>query len=935
MTDGVAIRLLGPVTGVLDGREIDLGAARQRAVVAMLASPPDRVVTMGQLVEGLWGANPPASAGQSIYTYVAGLRRTLDPGRRPGQRSRVLVGEAGGYRLLVDPRQVDSCVFAELLETVDVRGPDDDDALRTLDRALALWRGVALSGLTGPFAETERMRLDELFLGATERRAELLIRLGRAREAIAPLRELTGRHPLRERLHELLVLALDGDGRQAEALQAFEEARRVLDAELGVLPGEGLRAAHKLLLSGGEEEPEPARPAVPRQLPRDLIGFVGRAAETTWLRSLLSPADGPPHPFVVISGPPGVGKSALAVHVAHQVEGRFTDGQLAVGLRGGTPGVSPLPPHEIAGRLLRGLGAANEEIPADLDEAAALWRSKLHGRKLLVLLDDAAGLAQVRPFLRTPLGVTLLVTSRESFSAGDDCVQLRLGRLTSSDAAVMLSGLAGADRVRADAERTAALVRLCDGLPLALRIAGARLADHPGWSLGALADRLADERGRLRELAAGDLAVRSSLASSHHGLATGSRPLDRLAARALPLLGLLHVPDVTAELTAMLLGSSVEEAERALERLADANLLERAHDRRYALHDLVRLFAGELRPADWKEALLRTLSYLAASARSASVTVDPHRVQLARHVEGPVREHADAGRAAAWLRAERQVLNAAAVQALDSPDDDLAELGVTLTFALLWQQQREHAGQEMIDLNVPALRVCERLGDERLALVAHDNIANGLRLTGRAEQGVPHLEAALELAARIGDSFGELRALGNLANLHVTAQRYVKALPYAERQLDVARATGSQVGVRFALIVIGKSLLGLGRAREAYEPLCEALDGALAAGDDTHEAHVRLALGDVLIQLGDPEHALEHLRVAQSLLGSTGHRFNVNALISLSQVSRALGRLDEALSYADDAVRVTERFGYLSWEKRARDEQAAVRAAMSIAAGRS
>ncbi|RSN16106.1 hypothetical protein DMB42_04900 [Nonomuraea sp. WAC 01424] len=424
MIDGIGIRLLGPVTGVLGDAEIDLGAARQRAVVAMLASPPGRVVTKGRLVEGLWGDDAPPSAEQSVYTYVAGLRRALEPGREPGRRSTVLVGEAGGYRLLLAPRQVDSCLFTELVEEARLLDPGrGDDALRVLEQALSLWRGVALSGLAGPFAEAERSRLEQLFLSATEARAETLLRLGRQREAITALQDLVGRHPLREHLHELLVLALHGADRQAEALLAYERARRTLDEELGVLPGEGLRAAHRVVLSGGAEEPPSATTSVPRQLPRDLIGFVGRSEEVARLRSLLAPEAGPPHPVVAVSGPPGVGKSALAVHVGHAVEDRFPDGQLAIALRGGTPGVAPLPAHEIAGRLLRGIGTSNEDIPVDVDEAAAMWRSRLHGRRLLVLLDDAAGLTQIRPFLGTPLGVSVLVTSRESFTAGDDCVQ--------------------------------------------------------------------------------------------------------------------------------------------------------------------------------------------------------------------------------------------------------------------------------------------------------------------------------------------------------------------------------------------------------------------------------------------------------------------------------------------------------------------------------
>ncbi|MEV3980298.1 BTAD domain-containing putative transcriptional regulator [Nonomuraea sp. NPDC049758] len=932
MTDDVGVRLLGPVTGVLGGQEVELGAARQRAVMAMLASPPGRVVTMGQLLEGLWGEAPPPSAEQSVYTYVAGLRRALEPGRERGRRSTVLVGEAGGYRLLLAPGQVDSCLFTELVDAARLLGPaGGDDTLRLLDRALALWRGVALSGLAGPFAEAERARLDELFLSAAEGRAETLLHLGRPREAVTGLQELVARHPLRERLHELLVLALHGADRPAEALLAYERARRILDEELGVLPGEGLRAAHRLVLSGGAEEPASARPPVPRQLPRDLIGFVGRSEEVARLRSLLAPEDGPPHPVVAVSGPPGVGKSALAVHVGHAVEDRFPDGQLAIGLRGGTPGVAPLPAHEIAGRLLRGIGASNEDIPADVDEAAAMWRSRLHGRKLLVLLDDAAGLAQIRPFLGTPLGVTVLVTSRESFTAGDDCVQLRLRPFSEPEAAAMLSKLAGDERVAADAGHTAALVRLCDGLPLALRIAGARLADHPEWSVGTLAARLTDERGRLRELTAGDLAVRSSLSGSHSGLAASPRPLDRMAADTLPLLGLLNVPDVTPEVAAMLLGTGVEEARRALDRLADAHLVDRPKPGRYQLHDLVRLFAGELRPEDWKRPLARALAYFAASARLSSVTVDPHRVQLARHVDGPSREFADAAEAQSWFLEEAHVLSAAAVQALNSADDEIAELGVTLTFALKWHQQRARASQEIIEFNTLALRVCERLGDERAALIAHDNIANGMRLTGRTEEAVVHLEAELELATRLGDSFGELRALGNLANAYVTGQRFAEALPYAERQLAVARDAGAQVGVRFALLMLGMAYQGTARPVEASRALTEGMAMAQVAGDTTHEGLFRLSLGEVLLELDDAERALEHIRAATTVLYSGGYMFRVNGLVSLSKASRALGKLDDALDYVTQALDLTRRHGYPTWEQRAGAELAAVREAMRVA----
>ncbi|MFF0861531.1 BTAD domain-containing putative transcriptional regulator [Nonomuraea sp. NPDC003560] len=935
MSDSLSIGLLGPVTGARDGVAFDLGPARQQAVLVMLVSPPGRVVTMDQLVEGLWGEKPPASAGQSVYTYVAGLRRTLEPGRRPGERSRLLISKAGGYQLLVEPHKVDAFAFSELVNAaLRARGTGAlEEALRLFDEGLGLWRGVALSGVTGPFAETERAVLDELRLVAFEGRSELLLQQGRAGEAIATLRELAARHPLRERLHELLILALSRSGRQAEALRAYEDVRVSLAEELGIDPGQGLREAHRVVLAGDRASVRVAAETVPRQLPRELIGFVGRAQETVRLAALLAPRDDvPPHPLVVISGPPGVGKSALAVRVAHAVRDRFPDGQLYVSLRGSTPNVPRLSAHGLAGRLLRGIGTPREDVPAELDEAAAMWRSRLHGRNLLVVLDDASGLDQIRPFLSTPLGVSVLVTSRESLNVGDDCVQLRLGRLSEAEATTMLSKLAGDGRVGADPAGTSTLVRLCDGLPLALRIAGARLADHPEWTVGTLGRRLADQRRRLHELAAGDLAVRSSLAASYDGLIGGSRPVDRLAAGALPLLGRLHVPDMTADVAAVLLDRTPDEARRALDRLAEANLIERTGDGRHQLHDLVRLFAGDLPVRDPEKPLLRVLGYFAASARQANVVIDPHRVQLGRPVdEATSRAFATPEEALAWLRAEEHVLNAVAVQALSSPDDGIAELGVRLTFALLWHQQRSHEGHDMLTLNTMALRVCERLGDDAGAQIAHGHIANGLRLTGRPEEGIPHLEAELAIARRLGDGFGQMRVLGNLSNAYVARQRYEEALPHAEQQLAVARQIGSEVGVRFACLMLGTARQGMGHHAQARAPLERALAAARQSGDTTHEGHAHVVLSQVMLDLGDPELSLEHMSEGMKLLGGTGYRFMVECLITMSRACRMLGRLDEALSHATEAVANAESGGNALWERRADAELAAVRAAMGAA----
>ncbi|MFC7587703.1 tetratricopeptide repeat protein [Nonomuraea antimicrobica] len=619
-----------------------------------------------------------------------------------------------------------------------------------------------------------------------------------------------------------------------------------------------------------------------------------------------------------------MGKSALAAYVAHQARDRFPDGQLYVNCRGATPELSALTSLDVLGRFLRGLGVPPGAVPTDLDEAAAMWRSRLHEGRVLALLDDAADLAQIRPLLSVPLGSALLVTSRESMIWGEDAFEVELRRMSSSEGATMLAKLAGAERVSADADETARLVRLCDGLPLALRIAGARLAARPGWSLSALTTRLSDERRRLHELAAGDLAVHSSLAASHTALERGSRPVDRLAARTLSLLGRLHVPEVTGEATGALLAEPTAKAEAALERLADAHLLERGAPGRYQLHDLVRLFAAELRAEDGREALIRALSYFAASARLASHVSEPHRVQEAAPVDAV--PHAVSGReeAIAWLFEEEAVLAAAAVQAMNSPDDAVAELGVNIVFGLHWHNERAHRMVTELELNLQALQASRRLGDEKSILIAHSHIGNIMRLFRRTDEAVEHLRASLEMSERLGDTFGQMRALGNLSSAYNSAERFEEALPWAERQLAFARHADLRVGVRYALMCIGNALLGSGRPGEALGPLHEGLADAHEVGDGGIEGQLQVAIAECHLAEGDHEQALAHLLDANELLTTAGYGIpRLRCLIALSRTFRELGDQDRALHWITVGASVGG-FGNARWERRLAEERAAV-----------
>ncbi|WP_327583395.1 tetratricopeptide repeat protein [Nonomuraea sp. NBC_00507] len=956
MSEGIFIRLLGAVTAVRGSVSLDLGPARQRAALAILAAAPGRPVPMGRLVAGIWGERAPRNAEQSVYTYIAGLRRAFEPDRGRREPSRVLAGSPAGYVLCVEPGQVDALSFAERVRQAHQarHAGDDRRALHLLDQSLAMWRGTALSGLPGLFAEAERARLEDLRLAAAERRADVLLRLGRHQEVTDELRDLTRHHPLREPARELLMTALLRSGRRAEALEVYEEGRVLLAEELGLSPGDGLRRCHEMVLRAETPAQEPETPArgpeppgsgtdasgdpetrtlVPHQLPRPLAEFVGRVRETVRLKERLAPwDDSPPGPLVIISGPPGVGKSALAAHVAHMAKARFPDGQLYVNCRGATPELPPLTALDVLGRFLRGLGVPAQSVPADLDEAAAMWRSRLHGRRVLALLDDAADLGQIRPMLAVPFGSALLVTSRESMSWSEDAYQLELGRMSQAEAATMLAKLAGAERVAADTGETARLVHLCEGLPLALRIAGARLAGRPDWSVSALTARLSDERRRLHELSAGDLAVRSSLSASHTALERGPRPVDRLAAHALALLGRLHVPEVTAEAAGALLAVTAPEAEAALERLVDAHLLDRLGPARYELHDLVRLFAGELRPAGAREALMRALSYYAASTRLASHVSDPHRSQPAGQVDAVPHTVGDAAQARAWLQEEEAVLMAAARQALGSSDETIARLGVNLAFGLLWEQERTFRMAEMYELNTLALRAGERLGDEASTMLAHGHIANALRMTGRTNEALAHFQAELAIARRLGDSFREMCTLGNLATACNSGERHEEALPWAERQLELARRIGARVGVRYALMVMGGALVGVGRPEKALDPLHEALANAKEARDASHEAGIRFALGEAYLAMGDPEQALPHLLAGRDLITADGYRIGLlRCLVALSRTYRMLGDLDRAMAVLHEAAAAGGGLGHARWERRLRDEQAAVHEARGSA----
>ncbi|WP_234332561.1 AfsR/SARP family transcriptional regulator [Streptomyces sp. NRRL S-87] len=596
--------MLGPVEVWSEGHRLRSFAQKPTALLVAGLVDAGRVVTVDRLVDAIWGEDPPATAAKLVQSYVAVLRLVLhQPGSAP-----VITTRPGGYVFEAPPAALDLHRFQHLLDRGRqecVRG-GHAAAVETLEAALALWRGPALGGPASPLLRAEAERLEEMRTAATEALLTARLEAGGGQELVGELTRLVAAHPLRERPRALLMVALERSGRRAEALAVHRDARRVLREELGVDPGPELTALHARLLTApahghGEEALPPlpgpraaetGRPHRPAQLPAAPAALTGRAEERTRLLAALEGStDDRCAPVCVVHGMGGTGKTALALHVAHEAAAGYPDGLLHTNLRGSDP-TAAADPAEVLAAFLRALGLPPADVPADPSERAALYRTLLSARRVLVVLDDAADDRQVRPLLPGAGASGALVTSRRTLPALDAALRVALRVLGHRDSLELLDRCTGGSAVAADPEAAAAVARLCGGLPLAIRIVGSRPGTGGRPSLGVLAARLADERHRLDELSAGDLDVRASVSLSYRALPESGR-------RTFRRLGALGPAAFGPAAAAPLLGVSVAQAGRLVEALAQAHLLEPAGSGadgtpRYRFHDLVRLHACEL-----------------------------------------------------------------------------------------------------------------------------------------------------------------------------------------------------------------------------------------------------------------------------------------------------------------------------------------------------
>ncbi len=584
--------LLGTLRVQRDGERVDLGGLRQQRLLVMLLLSANKVVGADRLLEAMWDDEPPATARRQLHNAVAALRRSF------GTAKHLVVKDGPGYRITVDPHGVDAHRFTAMVASASAAaaGGRTAAAVELLEAALALWNGPALSGLTSPVFEIVAARFEENRLTATERLIGLRLDGGEASSLVPQLGELVSRHPLREETRKLLMLALHRCGRTADALNAYEQGRRMLRDELGVDPGASIRELYERILR--DDLPKRRPEAAPGRsfLPYDTAHFTGRAEELRFLSA--SRSAGTALSILAIDGMPGAGKTTLAVRLAHQLAHRFPEGHLYLDLHGHTPGREPLEPDAALERLLLDFGLPADRIPRDGRRRAARWRAELAERRVLVVLDNALDARQVRPLLPGTGKAQVIITSRRRLAGLDGVTSRSLDVFPPSDAAALFTRIAGPDRTASRPDAVAEVVALCGHLPLAVAIAACRFHNRPAWSLDDLVLRLRDRATRLAELSLEDRSVASRFEVSYERLPAAQRRLFRA-------LGAFAGEELDAADAAVLLGQPVPEAERLLEELFDAHVLRQRTAGRYHFHDLVREHARA--KAEEHETVLTTI----------------------------------------------------------------------------------------------------------------------------------------------------------------------------------------------------------------------------------------------------------------------------------------------------------------------------------------
>ncbi|MBD9725907.1 BTAD domain-containing putative transcriptional regulator [Streptomyces caniscabiei] len=947
--------VLGPLEVWVGTERLRFGGLIQERILVALLLETDTTLPVTRLVEAAWVEAPPATASHQVRKAVADLRRRLPGG------GEILVTDGPGYRAAVSPDQLDLSMFHGLLAKArDVAAIGNTaEVARALGEAVALWRGPVLGGSASPVIEATSAALEERQAGAIEQLFDIRLARGEAAELVSDLREIVAKYPLREAMRGQLMLALHRSERQAEALAEYSKVRELLVEELGIDPGPSLTKLYEDIL---RESPELAAPwssrsaptetpaAVdsPCTLPYDISDFSGRECQ---LNEILDRArqsgDAGTH-IIAIDGMGGSGKTSLAVRAAHRLADSFPDGQLYIDLRGYSPGQQPMSPVSALGTLLRVLGLPDDRIPEDLAGRTAQWRTALAGKRLLILLDNTSDATDVRPLLPTEPGCLVVLTTRARLIDLDGAHWLSLGVMTPEESLTLIRETLGERRVAAESAAAAELARLCDYLPLALRIATARLGKRFRWTVQYMVDRLRDETRRLDELSTGERSVAATLRLSYQALGKENRVAFRTLA--------LHPGGgVDVYAAGALLGTSPRHGEEVLELLLDVHLVEQPEIGRYAFHDLVSSFARGLHssdPASTDEAAVeRLLSHYLTVTEAACRILFPGRRNIPTGISDSSFEHPPiktAQQAQAWFAREQNTLLSAitlavrhrydrhavclarnvifhlnacglldefemlagtAVTAARRLGDD-ALLGVSLANlgVAYWELGKFAEG---IEVAQGGRSLAERLGDR--GTEAHSDSTLGLynSLLGRFPEALAHLERAIAQERQMGLSRAESESLTILSTLYEQWGRYEDAADAAKRAVELSQQLGQHENKLVALVDLGFAYAGLGRYTDADAALAQARELC----DDTRQAGIvamALALSaEIAYHLGEQEQSADYVRASlDRITSSVSPLRSVKVKNMIGRVLHKHGNHRRALDLHKQARELASRLRY-------------------------
>ncbi|MFD3492689.1 BTAD domain-containing putative transcriptional regulator [Streptomyces sp. NPDC058690] len=904
--------VLGTLEGWVGGQRIRLGGMIQERVLATLLLGTGRVLPVPRLVAAAWAEEPPATAAHQVRKAIADLRQRIPRG------SQVLVTDGPGYRAALTDSQLDLTEFNALVSGARqaTAAGRTADAVSTFSDALALWRGPVLSGAGGPVIEAAATALEERRLAAAEQLFALRLTLGEAAELVVDLREIVSAYPLRETLRGQLMLALYRSGRQAEALEEFGRVRDLLVEELGIDPGAQLTKLHEGILRENPElaapEPEPSTPTAapapapspapaavdsPCTLPYDTPDFSGRDRE---LGRIIDRAQGTGTRIIAIDGMGGSGKTSLAVRAAHCLAREYPTGQLYIDLRGYSPDQTPVSSTSALNTMLRTLGLPGDRIPDDIAGRTALWRKTVTGKRMLILLDNASNASDIHSLLPTGTDCLVLVTSRARLVDLDGAEWISLSVMTPEESIALITETLGVQRVAAEPEAAGELAQLCGRLPLALRIATARLCNRPRWNLQYMTDRLRDETRRLDELSLGERSVAANLRLSYQALDEDSRTAFRLLS--------LH-PGGTMDVyaAAALLGSTPRHAEDVLELLLDDHLVQQPEIGLYTFHDLVRSFARALHAGTTEEASEtareRLLGYYLEATEAACTTLFPGRRKLQTGISGPAFAQPnvqDPDLARAWFAREQTALLPAVTLAVRHKHDRHA---VFLARNVAFYLNAHGHLNDFEEVCRSAVTAARRLGDDALLGLSLANLGVAYWKIGNFTEGIEAAQEGRDVAARLGDHGTEAHSNSTLGLYQSLLGRFPEALEH----LRIAIAQESELGLSRAeaesLTILSTLYEQWGRHREAADAARRAVELCRQLGQHENELEALIDLAFAQVGLGQYGEADALMARVRQLCNDTREPGTVALAMALSaDIAYRLGREDQSAEYARRAI---------------------------------